>query len=228
MSARLLLLPGLGADERLFSRLGELCVPAVPARLPLPAADEAFTAYALRVAAQLDLRPEDWIGGCSFGSLVAADIARRRPVAGLVLIGGALSSAALAPPLRSLIRLAGPLPWGRLHPLVAHPLALRLAFGKLNAGVIDLLAAMAADTPVPMLRAGARFLADYHPRIPVLCPVHAIHGCRDRLLRPPPLPDCRMVAGAGHAIALSDPQPVTAFLNEIISRRSDARRHRGE
>jgi len=218
--ARLLLLPGLGADERLFSRLGELCIPIVAARLPVPEAGELFTPYALRVAAQLDLRPEDWIGGSSFGSLVAADIARRRPIGGLVLIGGALSGTALAASIRWLGWLADFFVRGSgLRNLCLRPAAFRAAFGKLDADTLALLTAMAKEVPVPMLRRGFRLLAGCRPRLPVLCPIHAIHGTQDRLLRPPPLPDCRMVAGAGHALALSHPREVTAFLNETICRR---------
>lgn len=216
MSVRLLLLPGLGADERLFSRLGTLCVPVVTTRLPPPDANESFTAYALRIAAGLDLRPEDWIGGCSFGSLVAADIARRRPVAGLVLIGGGLSSSAVAAPIAWLGRLTRYIPCAALQALFAWPAACKLAFGRLDTDIAGTITAMALDTPAAMGCAGIRLLFSYYPAIPVLCPVHAIHGDRDRLMRAPPLPRCRKVAGAGHALALSHAREVTAFLNEVI------------
>ncbi len=216
MSVRLLLLPGLGADERLFTRLGKLCVPVVAARLPQPGAGESFIAYSLRVAAGLDLRPEDWIGGCSFGSLVAADIARRRPVAGLVLIGGGLDSSAVITPIAWLGRLAGRLPWETLQPLLAWPSVYKLGFGRLDAGIAEIIAVMASETPAAMWRHGVRLLFGYRPRIPVLCPVHAIHGGEDRLMRAPRLPHCRKLAGAGHALALSHPREVTAFLNEVI------------
>lgn len=218
MPARLLLLPGLGADERLFSRLGKLCVPVVAVRLPVPGRHESFTAYALRVAAQLDLRPEDWIGGSSFGSFVAADIARRRPVAGLVLIGGGLDSSALTAPIRLPGPLSGLLPWRLLFPSLVRSWTLEIAFGRLPAETLGVLSAMASETPAIMMRRGVRLLTGYFPRIPVLCPVHAIHGDHDRFLRPPPLDDCRIVSGAGHALALSHPREVTDFLGETICR----------
>lgn len=220
MSARLLLLPGLGADERLFARLGTLCVPIVAARLPAPHTNEPFTTYALRVAAELDLRPEDWIGGCSFGSLVAADIARRRPVAGLVLIGGGLSSAAVTTPIAWLARLTRHLPDATLHALRASPTVYRLAFGRLEADVAETITAMALETPATMWRSGVRLVLGYHPRIAVLCPVHAIHGDQDRLMSVPPLTHCQRVAGAGHALVLSHPREVTTFLDEAICNRS--------
>lgn len=216
MPARLFLLPGLGADERLFARLGALCLPVVTPRLPPAEPAETFIRYSLRIAADLDLRPEDWIGGCSFGSLVAADIARRRPVAGLVLIGGALDANALAAPIRILARLSALLPGSWLHPLLARPQILQAMFGKLDAEALATVVAMARATPVAALRTGIRLLAGYRPRIPVLCPVHAIHGDRDRVLRAPPVPACRLIAGAGHAIALTHAREVTAFLADTV------------
>jgi pimeloyl-ACP methyl ester carboxylesterase len=215
--ARLHLLPGLGADERLFSRLGELCMPMRSTRLPAPAVHESMTAYALRVAAQIDLRPEDWIGGCSFGGLVAADIARHRPVSGLVLIGGALTSATVVPPAQWLAPLARFLPMRPFRSLISTHAGLALLFGPLTDSHRRLLAEMLAATSDAMLRAGMRLVTSHFPTFPVLCPVHAIHGGGDRLMRPP-LSGCRLVSRAGHALALSHPREVTAFLRKTLCR----------
>jgi pimeloyl-ACP methyl ester carboxylesterase len=212
---RLFLFPGLGADERMFAGLGKLCLPVVPVRLPAPRPHENMTVYAIRVAAQIGLRPEDWIGGSSFGSLVAADIARRRPVAGLVLIAGALNSDTLATPVQWLALLRHLLPIRALHPLFATRAVLSLGFGTLPAPQTQLLSDMLADTSSPMLREGARLITGYHPEIPVLCPVHAIHGDHDRFMQPP-LPECRIVPGAGHALAVTHPREVTGYLKELL------------
>lgn len=216
--ARLLLLPGLGADERLFAGLGPICMPVVCARLPAPHRYEAFTAYALRVAAGLALRPEDWIGGASFGGLVAADIARRRPLAGLVLLGGGLSSATLICPARWLGALAQRLPLPPLRALLARPAVLAAAFRPITPAAIQQLDAMLAATPDQLLREGARLVGNYFPRIAPLCPVHAIHGREDRLMRPPPVAACRLVDGAGHALVVTHPREVTDFLNATLCR----------
>lgn len=215
---RLFLLPGLGADERMFAGLGGLCLPVISVRLPAPQTHESMPRYSLRVAAQLGLRPEDWIGGASFGSLVSADIARRRPVAGLVLIGGALSSDTLVAAVRRLSLLRHLLPAYVLHPLLTTRSALTLGFGALSAPHLRLLADMVAATPRALLREGARLATRYRPASPVLCPVHAIHGEDDRMMRPPPLANCRVVPGAGHALAVTHPREVTTFLNETLCR----------
>jgi pimeloyl-ACP methyl ester carboxylesterase len=216
--ARLFLLPGLGADGRLFAALGPLRLPVVTRRLPVPERNEPMLRYALRVAEEFDLRDTDWIGGSSLGGMVAAEIARHRPLAGLVLIGTALSSRTLATPLPQLARLRRLAPVRLLHPLLATRTALSLVFGTLPGPVMDRLAAMFDSTPTAMLREGMRLASDYVPPTAPLCPVHAIHGERDRLMRPPPVAGCRMVADAGHALALSHPQAVTAFLNDVTGR----------
>jgi hypothetical protein len=216
--ARLVLLPGLGADERLFAGLGPLGLPVVAARLPVPHRHECFHAYALRVAAGLELRPEDWIGGASFGSLVAADIARRRPLAGLVLLGGGLSSATVIRPARALAAAARWLPLRPLRALLACPALLGAVFQPITPAARQQLVAMLAATPDDLLREGARLVSSYFPNIPPLCPVHAIHGRDDRLMRPPPVPACRLVNGAGHALVLTHAREVTGFLDETLGR----------
>lgn len=215
--SRLFLLPGLGADERLFSQLGELCMPIRSMRPPVPTVHESMAAYALRVAAQIDLRPEDWIGGCSFGGLVAADIARHRPVSGLVLIGGALTSETVMPLARWLAPLARFVPLRPLRSLISTRAGLALLFGPLTDMHQRLLTEMLAATTDAMLRAGMHLVTSHFPRFPVLCPVHAIHGGIDRLMRPP-LSGCRLVPNAGHALPLTHPAEVTTFLREILYR----------
>lgn len=216
MPRRLFLLPGLGADERLFAHLEPLCLPIITPRLPVPLAHESMPAYSLRVASALDLRPEDWIGGCSFGSLVAADIARRRPVQGLVLIGGALSPDTLVSTWQWLALLRPLLPMRGLHPLLASRTVISFAFGALPEPVLQNIVAMLEATPDTMLTEGARLLSSYRPVIPPLCPVHAIHGALDRFMRPPPVPDCHVLHDAGHALAFTHPREVSTFLRAVI------------
>ena len=216
MTRRLFLLPGLGADERLFAQIEPLCLPVITPRLPVPQPHESMPAYSLRVTAMLDLRPEDWIGGCSFGSIVAADIARRRSVKGLVLIGGALSPDSLISAWQWLALMRPLVPVRSLHPLLASCAVISLCFGALPEPVLHVLLDMFKNTPDAMLEEGARLLSGYRSTIPPLCPVHAIHGTHDRFMRPPPVPDCHLLHDAGHALALTHPHEVSTFLRAVI------------
>ncbi|NIQ93702.1 MAG: hypothetical protein GWO11_05725, partial [Desulfuromonadales bacterium] len=80
---RLILLPGLAADERMYGGLGDIGVALLTPRLPAPRRGETMPEFARRVADELQIGESDLIGGCSFGSLVAAEIARQRPVGAL-------------------------------------------------------------------------------------------------------------------------------------------------
>jgi pimeloyl-ACP methyl ester carboxylesterase len=213
--AQLHLLPGLGADARLFASLGELCLPIRSACLPAPAAHESMTAYALRVATQIDVRPDDWIGGSSLGALVAAEIARHRPVSGLILIGGALTSETVMPLAKRLAPLARFLPLRPFRALISTRAGLTLLFGPHTDSQQRLLVEMLAATPDAMLRAGAHLATSHFPKFPPRCPVHAIHGSIDSLMRPP-LSDCRLVPNAGHALALTHAHEVTTFLRATL------------
>ena len=107
----LYLLPGLGADARLFAPL----LPHLPATvraqvlewLPPAAPDEPLAAYAARLAAPIAPAEACWVAGVSFGGLVALEIGRLRPRARIIQISS-LSAAELLPAQFKLMRAAGP------------------------------------------------------------------------------------------------------------------------
>ncbi len=213
---RLVLLPGLAADERMWARLGPLGLPLVTPRLPAPAEGEAMASYGARVARELAIGPDDLLGGCSFGALVAAEIARSQPVRGLVLVAGALTSATVSLFARSLGFLPRLLPVHLVRRLFASDLNLRLFFGAAELELYDLARAMMADTPDDLLVRGGRLAVTHRTKVPVPCPLFAIHGARDRVMAPPIVPLLRVVHDAGHGLPMSHPEKVTAFLREVI------------
>lgn len=104
------LIPGLGADERVFRRL----------RLPGPSQvlswlkpeSPPLVHYAARLAEAVPADEPCWLVGVSFGGLLAQEIGRLRPLARIVLISS-LSSPRDLPPL---LRLAGTTGLRRLLP----------------------------------------------------------------------------------------------------------------
>lgn len=215
---RLILFPGLAADERMYAGLGEIGVPLLTPRLPVPAVAEEMSAYARRVADSLEIGDDDLIGGCSFGSMVAAEIARQRPVSVLFLLAGAVDSSSISRPARSLERLAGILPLSWMRRFFASEANLRLFFGSDQREYFPLARRMLADTPDELLRQGARLVVGYFPDQPVPCPVAAIHGGRDRIMAPPPVENCRVIADAAHGLVMSHASEVTEMLREEVAR----------
>ncbi len=91
----IILLPGMAADERLFtSQLAAFPNLRVQPWLP-PLRGESLRAYAARLAPRVDPGRPCLVGGASFGGTVALELAAHLPVLGCVLIGSIRSPASL-------------------------------------------------------------------------------------------------------------------------------------
>lgn len=215
-SPRLVLFPGLAADARLFEpqrrAFPQLEVP--PWLMPL--GNERLQSYAQRMAAQItreDDRPL-FLGGVSFGAIVALDAARRLPAAGVFLIGGGLSARMITWPFRWMCHLAP------LVPLPVVPWLLKLF--PIGLDVIEdltdeqkrLYVHMSRDAPPAMIRWGAHAMTQWEFNGPLPAPIHVIHGHDDRIVRPKRLHVDRIIPGGRHLISLSHPDEVNAFIAE--------------
>lgn len=230
LAGRVILLPGLAADERMYAGVRHclqaertelsmaLAAALVTPRLLVPHADETMEIYAQRTAAQLELQPHDIIGGCSFGGMVAAAIARAQPVAGLVLLSSALDSSAQARVAPLLNWMAQRLPFTWVRKFLASDLFLRAVFGAAAPDEIELGRTMLLETPPQTLRRGGVLAATYNSHVPIPAPVYALHGEEDRVLKAPQLEQCTIVPAAGHGLVVSHPQLVADFLGEVIQK----------
>ncbi|PLX86105.1 MAG: hypothetical protein C0617_02155 [Desulfuromonas sp.] len=217
---RLFLFPALGADERMFSLLGELPARVETPRLPVPGKGQGMDAYAEQVAEACGIDSRDWVGGCSFGGMVASAIARQGRAAGLVLIGGALSSEAVVPAARRVGKISLHLPGPLLRPALEGEHTLNRLFGPDRPPLYEQARAMLRDTPVELIVRGGRLALEYFPATDVPCPVLAVHGAEDRAMAPPGVENCLLVPGAGHGLVVTHPEAVNRFLREVLPRPS--------
>lgn len=138
------LIPGLGADERVFRSL-RLPGPATVLRwLPAQSPTEPLRHYAARLAEAVPVGQPCWLVGISFGGLLALEVDRVRPLARVVLVSS-LAAAHQLPPLK-LGRITS---LYRLVPLRLLPRLPRLAqwfFGARNGREYRLLARILCDT----------------------------------------------------------------------------------
>ena len=204
---RIILFPGLAADERMYAGLGLLPVPLVTPRLLVPESGETMAAYARRHVEIYAIGPEDIVGGTSFGSMVAAEICRQQSARALVLLSGALSSAALVKQSRKLNRLAAYVPFFMTRRLLMSSFFLHAVFGDADSDQIELGRAMIRQTPKPFLLA-----AGYQPTTTIQCPLFALHGGHDRVIRAPQLDNVELIDDAGHGMVVSHAGQVTEFL----------------
>ena len=80
------LIPGLGANGRIFERLRLLGTVHILEWLEPTNPDELLAAYAARLAAPIPPDETCWLVGVSFGGVVALEIACQRPKARVILI----------------------------------------------------------------------------------------------------------------------------------------------
>ena len=212
---RVVLLPGLGTDERLFVRqieqFPDLIVPSWVAHRP----DDTLAEYAARLAAPLASLTPFWVGGSSFGGMLALEIAKLLSTRGVILIGSARSRTAIAPSLR----FAGS---GIRHfPVFAFAAARRIApaiarvFFPGNPDARTIASASSPTVPSDFVKWGLGAILDW-PGVPDPgVPVHHIHGDADRVIALRRFQPDRIVHGAGHLLALTHGHAVNDYIGEV-------------
>src|SRR5688572_18482585 len=96
MTKRLLLLPGVGADRRLFDAQRSCAADLhIIEWIPPVARNEPLAGYTKRLAATIDTLRPFVIGGASFGGMIALELARHIQPDAVILIGSCRSPSAL-------------------------------------------------------------------------------------------------------------------------------------
>lgn len=221
LPARVILLPGLGANHKLFTPQKQVFRESLqtPDLIAPESPHESMRSYALRLAEHLrpgmeadaeDDRPL-LIGGVSLGGMLALEMAQALAAQGVILIASCRRDSAI--PLRS--RIAEAL--GRSVPASLVPkllTALSLPFAVLNELDDDgfaLLKQMSAEIDPAVLKWGGGAIADWESDGNWPVPIHQVHGNKDRVL--PPSGDADLlIPDGGHLINLTHAQTVNRFI----------------
>ncbi|MGI4887288.1 MAG: alpha/beta fold hydrolase [Janthinobacterium lividum] len=208
------LVPGLGANERVFQRWQLVGEVHILSWLPPQSATEPLAHYAARLAAAVPVAQACWLVGVSFGGLLALEMAQLRPLAQTVLI----SSLAGPQELPLLLRVARVVGLDRLVPpalLQKLPWAAKWAFGVKTKSEYALLRQIIADTDPVFAQWAIGQLLRWRG-VPGPGPTARLHGTQDRLLPPPASGiDC-LVTGAGHFLVVSHAAQISQFLNQLV------------
>jgi pimeloyl-ACP methyl ester carboxylesterase len=204
------LIPGLGADERVFQFLrleGEVHI--LRWLTPQNAA-ETLPHYAARLAAGVPENQPCWLVGVSFGGVLALEIAQLRPLAQVVLISS-FSGPKELPWLGRVARATG------LHHLVPPQLLPRLPrvaqwfFGVKDGREYQLLRQILRDTDPHFTRWAIARLLHWPGRT---TPAIRIHGTDDRLL-PSGAAYSQYQLPGGHLIIISQARKISRILNSL-------------
>jgi pimeloyl-ACP methyl ester carboxylesterase len=209
----LILLSGMGADERVFAPQREAFHHLMVPRWIMPQADESLASYGQRLAREVDPGVPCFVGGASFGGFVAMEMARHLQAKACFLIGSVRSPAELPLRIRSLRRIGAatriiPFPW--ISKLAGVSEA---ACGSMSAPSTRTLLRQLSDADARFLRWATRAVLRWQPAAePLDVPIFHIHGGRDHIL---PVSRTRpdvIVESAGHVLSLTHPREVNEFL----------------
>lgn len=213
MTTPLVLIPGMGADARMFSAqlaaFPDAHVPAWPPLVP----GESLRDFAARLAATLTLSAETVLAGASMGGMIALEIARRVPVRAVVLIGSCDHPRSIPRALHLAEFMTRPIPtfvleWFR----VADRLTMG-RLGPLTPAQQALILAMARDHSMAFIRWAGRAILTW-PGVgstTLSRPVLRIHGALDRMILPPAAADV-LLPDSGHLPSITHPDAVNSLL----------------
>jgi len=209
----IILFPGMGADERLFSsQMAAFPNIVIPKWIP-PRKYESLRDYAARLAPFIDPKKPCLVGGASFGGMVAMELATHFPNLGCILIGSIRSPSSLS------------WRWKRLRPFaVLGPDFLRFTswaasrFGKrfLSQRALRVHERLAGPN-FEFVRWAMCAAVCWRPSSATKkLRVFHIHGEKDHILPVNLVQPDVIVPGGEHALSLFRPSTVNDFLANVI------------
>jgi pimeloyl-ACP methyl ester carboxylesterase len=213
--APLILLPGMGADARMFSSLrGGLPEIVTPPWIE-PRSGESLVEYARRFARVIDPGRPFFLGGASLGGVIALEVAAALPNVRACFVIGSIRSGRSRPWHVKILRPITPLVG--LLPCLA-PFIVQLIGGWLRSPTRGVMIQLAQADPKFLRWASAAILKWQPSTETEHVRVHHIHGQQDRVF---PVhmteADC-VVAGAGHLISITHPDSVIEFLRTSMEK----------
>ena len=212
------LLPGLGADGRLFASQRTVFPDLVTPQWLSPTRHEALTGYAARIASKIPLARPLVLGGSSFGGMIAYEMARNLRPDVLVLIGSATARHQIPAYFRALASLSRMLPaagFGLMH-LVAPFVA--STFGAHETAHRHLFVQMLRSTSSEFLRWACAAIDSWNPQPLTGVSIFTIHGDKDHILPLARRPVDVTIRGGGHLLALTHPLEVNEALDVVRKR----------
>lgn len=211
LCSMLYLIPGLGADERVFQFLDLDDLPHQIIRWEIPAPDESMDSYVNKLIKQIDPTQRIELLGLSFGGIIAQEIALRVPCPRLILISGIYHPLELRFGIR-LIRRLNLLKWisGDWLKRLGRRFAW-YAFAPLNREERKLLDAILADTDPTFLKWAANQVLTWQGA-DVEGALVRVHGTKDRIFPVSRVPSAVLVQGGGHFMIVSHAHEISEWI----------------
>ena len=210
------LLPGQGADERLFSKLTfDSTYEVRPIVYHTPEAHLSLQEYARQLSEQIDTTRPVVLVGTSLGGMIATEMSQLIETEQVVLIASAKTRCELPWRFRMLSKLP-------LYKIVSPGLAKRASyvvqplFEPDRNKEKDIFVAMLDDKDPVFLRRTIEMIMRWD-RETAPEGIHHIHGERDRTIPVKHVDYDFVLEDGSHMIALTRPVEVSAFINEVLA-----------
>ena len=217
---RVILLPGLGADYRLLDLQRQLDADVEVPPWIAPEPHETLAGYARRMAENIDTTRPFFLGGVSFGGMVASEMVQylRPHVRGLILLASCLSNHGVPRLYRAAWQVARLTPAGLLkrgHLLMPF---VRKVFGIASSEHAEIFAQMLRDTDARFLKWSLNAVMNW-PGVqqPTGVPHLHIHGACDWVLPARRGKPDQVIDGAGHVMNVSHAAEVNRHIAEWMS-----------
>lgn len=210
------LVPGLGADSELFSRLQfPEWLKISPIEWEPCVAGENLPAYANRLLAQVDSSTPHFYLGFSFGAAVAVELAKLTAPLSTVIVSGVARKQEIPFYLRR-VRALGVYNLAPLIVRVWSPLlrwGAGFAFGTRDPAALDMLVRMIRSIDPSFYKCGLRALMGWQNESVPATVLH-IHGSRDRLLPPRYVQPEIIIPGGGHFIIYTHGTEISTLIEQ--------------
>jgi pimeloyl-ACP methyl ester carboxylesterase len=209
MTTPLIMLPGLTANASLLEFQSDVFPQMIVPEWPPPKRRETLASYGKRLAEQVDPGVPCFVGGVSFGGIVALEMALHLQTLGCVLISS-MSSPKQLPRMGKAVR-----PIAVIGPEVLGPIGKVIATASrpaLSRGARMRLTRLSHPSRARE-RWGLWAVIRWKPsayKWPF--PVHQIHGSADKTIRPSRQWKCTLVEGAGHMMVMTHAGVVNDFM----------------
>ena len=202
----------MGGDARMFQpQLAALPGATVPAWIATEP-DESLPSFAARMARVVDPGGPCFVGGASFGGMVAVEMARHLEARACFLIGSVRTPAELPPRTRAFRWFARRTGAHGLEMVPGVAAALDALVSRWLSPAVGSMVRQLADTDRRFFRWAALAVLQWKPSAESPVPVLQIHGNRDRMLPHRFTQPDVLVRGAGHLLSMSHGDEVTQFL----------------
>ena len=216
----LVMLPGLGADDRLLEPQRHAFPDLVVPRWIPPRRFETLPEYAVRLAAEIPPAPRLVLGGVSLGGMVAYEMARHLRPAAVILVASCCRREGFRHffPLWRWMASRTPA-WALRCAKWSSPRTARWLIG--TGPEVAKLVAMFRDADSEFMRWALGAIAQWDPLPLEDIPVRHIHGARDRLIPARNVRADETVADGGHLINVTHADRVNGFIRRVLQQLPD-------